>query len=276
MLLSTRKEAAPRRSRVKDMHESATICEALDEFLADSAITRSASTVRTYRVLLKLPGGPLRALDSAACRQLVADRVRRQSLATAATFHGALASFMRFCWEQGWIAANPMKGVRCPKVRARPGRTLTRAELAQVYAACRTDEERLIVRLLLTGLRARELLTARELDGDCLRVLGKGGRYRLVPLDAETLRLFRPVPRSYDSLRKLLERLGRRCGVPLHAHDFRRTWATEFLLAAPGEWGTLRELGGWSGDEMVRRYAATAVQRAAVKRAREINLRLVE
>lgn len=274
------------------MREGVTVSlsAALDAWLADLLLAgRSPRTVRTYRSLLSplTTDAPAYDLTPDRCRAWLASRMS-QSAATVHTAGAALRSFGAYCVERGWLAQNPMAGVPLPHPKPPPHRYLSRDELARIWHACNTDGQRLIVCLLLSGLRASELLAIKPRDVDrerlTLTVLGKGGKIRTVPLDPRTAALMpvsgqKVVHMSYGSLRTIIERLGRRAGVPgLHAHLFRHTFASQWLLSG-GDASTLQTLGGWSGDEMIRtRYARSVIEEAALNRARDIDLtrRLLE
>ena len=82
-------------------------------------------------------------------------------------------------------ADNPAAGFRLPRVRLKPVRPYSGDELAALLDACRTPRDRAMVLVLLaTGLRASEMarLKAEDFDGVKLKVNGKGGKVRLVPL----------------------------------------------------------------------------------------------
>ncbi len=129
----------------------------------------------------------LAALDAAG--RAASTRARRLS---------AIRRLYRFAWSEGWIAADPTLRLRGPSPRrAAPG-VLDRAEVGRLLEAARTGGAspaataralRLacIVELLYaTGLRVTELVTlplaAARGAPRALRVAGKGGQERLVPV----------------------------------------------------------------------------------------------
>jgi len=141
-----------------------------------------------------------------------------------------------------------------------------------------------IVRLLLHGLRAGQLLALRwaDLRDDTLLIrTQKNSPPHLITLDPETLRLLdaapradqRIVPMCYKTLRKIILRLARDARVPgLHAHAFRHAFASHWMLEV-GDGLTLQQLGGWTSGTMISRvYARSAMQEAALKKSREVGL----
>lgn len=145
------------------------------------------------------------------------------------------------------------------------------------------ERDRLIVRLLLdTGLRAQELCDIAigdiNMSAGSIRVRGKGDKARTVQFGRRTARalwayltprlpaarpddpLFvamhyrDPRPLNRYALFLLIQRLGRRAGVPgATVHRFRHTFATMYLRNG-GNPAALRDLLGHSDMEMVMRY----------------------
>lgn len=246
--------------------------QALDAFLDDLLIAgRSPATIGTYRSLLK-PVRNLSALSPPVCRELVADAIRTKSRATAHTLWAALGSFGKWHVQHGYMIKSPMADIPSPHVPEKPHRFLTRDEVQRLWHACRNDQERLIIRLLLTGLRANELLSCQR-SGDVLTVIGKGSKPRRVPIDQETVRLFAAgLPANYTRLFVKLSRLGKRAKVPhVHPHLLRHTWASQSLLAGLDS-QSLMQLGGWSNAEMIKRYTKSAREEAAMNAARSLGL----
>ena len=128
--------------------------------------------------------------------------------ATQARRLSAVRQFHAFLYGEGLSEANPAQHVESPrKARALP-RVLSTQEVDALFAAAqamvheaRTDKAaeralRLLAMLELlyaTGLRVSELVSLRQADVDAraglLRVKGKGGKERMVPLTARALRV---------------------------------------------------------------------------------------
>ena len=255
------------------------LAEALAAYFDDLLIGgKSPATIRTYRSLLKLADWPTEPV----CRAIIRERVLARSMKTAECVHVALKGFCAFAVMRGWLVANPMDGIPAPKPKAAPHRYMTKAQVQAVYAACDSDQSRLIVRLLLLGLRANELLALRwEHVSDTVRVVyGKGGKHRLLPLDDVTQAMLAATPRvseyvvpcRYEALAQRIRRLGARAGVPwLRCHDFRRTMASWWALETQ-DIATLQQLGGWASLTMPQHYARSAMQMMAVEKARNVGL----
>ncbi len=263
---------------------------ALALFLADLELAGRSNTARTYRQYLRFPQDA--ALDARAFREVMVSAAQRQlapgSLATVRT---ALRSFGRYCQEQGWLMENPARMLPAVKVPEPEGRYLTPQQVRHIWQVAgergknrRPDELRLILLLLLEGLRASELCALRwtDIEGDRLRILGKGKKRRVValsPLAGQYLASRqRTGPKVFDltpwALWARIKRLGERAGIDLHPHLFRHTWASRALLEG-ADMEHVRVLGGWSArSEAVERYVKAVRQEAALKASRR--LRLVE
>lgn len=93
--------------------------------------------------------------------------------------------------------------------------------------------------------------TARALD----RYMRIRGRHRWAHLDA--LFLTQRGALSADGARDRVRIRGEMAGITgLHPHQFRHTFAHDFLMAG-GQERDLKRLAGWSSDVMLERYGAS-------------------
>jgi len=193
------------------------------------------------------------------------------------------------------ITENPFDKIRPPRIASeKPVPVLDLAEIESLLRACsgkRFDDVRdaaIIRTLFATGIRLGELvgLTLDDLDlnTDEILVLGKGRKYRSLPLSPKTAlavsqylrrrrtHTYRDTPNLWlgsrgplkaSGVHQLLRRRSRQAGIdPVHAHQFRHTFASLWLERDHQE-GDLMNLAGWSSDQMIRRYGATQAQERA-------------
>lgn len=292
------------------------------EFLRHLDLERNFSphTVRAYRGDLErflafladhLGTGAVApaAIEPAAVRAFLAAMTReglaRRSQARALS---AVKSLFRFACREGRLDVNPASGVRTPKQEKTLPRHLHPGEIEKLLDSPAGDgpiarRDRAILELLYaTGLRVGELvgLDWRDVDlgGRVLRVMGKGGKERMVPFGApaaealegwlaswEELRAERrrrssgspdrePPERepiflsnrgkhlSDRSVRRVVDRYTAAAGVPagVHPHTLRHTFATH-LLEEGADLRTIQELMGHSSLSTTQRYTHVEIER---------------
>ncbi|MBT8453764.1 MAG: tyrosine recombinase XerC [Deltaproteobacteria bacterium] len=284
--------------------------DAFAQHLADERRS-SARTVETYvrdlrsfREFVREEGLPLdaRELDIVALRGFLSSLFRTNQASTMKKKVSAIRSFFKFLLKRRFIDHNPASGLRSPKVAKSLPRFLTVDQAFRVVEAPPKEEKRakpLMVRdralletLYGTGVRVGELagmnLEHCDFDESSVRVLGKGGKERIVPLgksSLEALEVYLPARRSLlvkakdgDPEALWLSRNGKRLGIrqvqnivrrhgtlgagrgDLHPHAMRHTCATH-LLDAGADLRSIQELLGHSSLSTTQRYTHVSVDR---------------
>lgn len=211
----------------------------------------------------------------------------------------AVRSLLRFAVRDGALGANPAAAVRTPRAPQRLPRHLRPVEVEQVLTAGADGgplgrRDRAILELLYaTGLRVGELVSldwgALDLSSRVLRVLGKGGRERMVPFglpaagvlkswlevweevradkgsddDEEPVFLNARGGRlSARSVRRILDRCVQQAAVAggVHPHTLRHSFATH-LLEAGADLRTIQELLGHRSLSTTQKYTHLDIDR---------------
>jgi integrase/recombinase XerC len=284
--------------------------DAFAQYLRDERRS-SARTVETYVRDLNRFGdyvreqglpADARKLDIVALRGFLSSLFRSNQASTMKKKVSALRSFFKFLLKRRIIDQNPASGLRSPKVPKGLPRFLTVDQAFRVMEAPPKEDHRakplkardraLLETLYGTGVRVGELASMNL--GDCdfaegsVRVLGKGGKERVVPLgqsSLEALRAYLPersgmLARSKDGDADALwlARSGRRLSIrqvqnivrrhgtlgagrgDLHPHAMRHTCATH-LLDAGADLRSIQELLGHSSLSTTQRYTHVSVDR---------------
>jgi integrase/recombinase XerD len=126
------------------------------------------------------------------------DGRRRLAPSSVARAVVAVRSFHRFCAREGLVDDDPSAAVGAPRVPAGIPKALDEIEVVALLDACPGDDplaqrDRALLELLYgTGIRIGEAvgldLGDIDLDDATVRVLGKGGRERVVPVGRSALR----------------------------------------------------------------------------------------
>lgn len=260
--------------------------------------------LRSFREYVRKEGLPsdARELDIVALRGFLGSLFRNNQASTMKKKVSAIRSFFRFLLKRRMIERNPAAGLRAPKVATTLPRFLTVDQAFRVMGSppkedvraksLRARDQALLETLYGTGVRVGELASMNI--GDCdftaasVRVLGKGGKERIVPLgksaiDAleaylpERLRLLAKAGQgAIDAL--WISRGGRRLSVrqvqnivrrhgtlgagrnDLHPHAMRHTCATH-LLDAGADLRSIQELLGHSSLSTTQRYTHVSIDR---------------
>jgi len=138
------------------------------------------------------------AVDHLLIRRYLARLMKGQMRSTIGRKLAAIRACYRYLVRQGLVDRNPAELVSTPKREKRIPYHLTIDEVTALVEAPDGPEtlslrDRAILELLYSsGLRVSELtglnIASLDLDGGLVRVLGKGGKERIVPLGSHALR----------------------------------------------------------------------------------------
>ena len=283
---------------------------AFEGYLRDE-VRRSSATVDTYSAIMwefhafaKDGGLKLDAaqLDVTALRGFLASLFDHNGSATLAKKVSVLRAFYRFLVRRRMVKDNPAATIKTPKVSKTLPDFLTVEQAFRVVDAPIQDPGRvrklqlrdcaMLETLYGTGVRVSELAAMTlhncDLNDGLARVLGKGGKERIVPLgqacqEAITTYLkIRPTLRTkktqIDTQALWLSERGKQLSVrqvqnivrrygalgaargDLHPHAMRHSCATH-LLDAGADLRTIQELLGHASLSTTQRYTHISVDR---------------
>lgn len=226
---------------------------------------------------------------------------------TVATYRNKLGRFFTWLHRNGHIAASPFSAMPGPRVEYEERQHLSRSSVERIFShliLAGAGQSRLLRRrnlalfaiLLYTGIRRGELLGLRvsnlNLERRELTIraeTSKSRRSRVVPLNSRALNAvvdylseLRRVPHATehlfpgdsrsgaltkDGLAHLVRSVGLRSGVRFHLHQFRHTFAINFLNRG-GDVVRLKEILGHRDIRMTSgylRHLSTHAMRDAVE-----------
>ncbi len=204
------------------------------------------------------------ALTRDAIRRFVGELYQRgQSRATAARKLAAVRTFLRYLRRESIIDTDPGSLVPTPKREVRIPAHLSEEEMSALLAAAAGDtplgrRDRAILELFYaSGLRLSEVagldLEDVNLGARMARVLGKGGKQRLVPFNRSTAAAIRAYLKDREALVGGQEgREGSRLSSPSRPID-------PLFVNYRGGRLTVRSI-----DRLVRRYVAASSARAGI------------
>jgi integrase/recombinase XerC len=207
----------------------------------------------------------------------------------------AVRTFYEYLMREGRCSRNPALDVRAPKPRKRLPATLDADQMGRLLAFRADDalsaRDKAIMELFYSsGLRVSELvglnLLGMDLADRTVRVLGKGGKTRIVPVGRQAVDALKKWLKERDGLVKpgidalfvgrrgrplsaravqlRVDAWGRRqgIGVHMHPHMFRHSFATH-LLESSGDLRGVQELLGHADISTTQVYTHVDFQRLA-------------
>ena len=275
----------------------------------------SAHTLRAYRQNLLeftayIAGNPQwaqsqpRRLDAVTLEQVDALQIRgflgylhgRNQKSSIARKLSAVRSFFKYLHKRQLIEDNPAQAVRTPKFGKPIPTYLSVDDVFRLIEAIKPRgilglrNRAILEALYSTGVRVSELagLNLGNVDfrSGAIRVLGKGGKERIVPIgakalaaieayrqtltrsqgdlqDEEALFLNKDQGRlSTRSMARIVDKFARACGlaVPVSPHAMRHSYATH-LLDAGADLRAVQELLGHSSLSTTQRYTHVSIDR---------------
>jgi integrase/recombinase XerC len=242
---------------------------------------RSVHTVRAYESDLsqflahaaagagvRRPALTASHLDRSALRSFLAHLYEvGQSRATAARKLAAARTFLRYLQRQGVIDSDPGALIATPKREVRMPAHLSEAEMDALVSAPAGDDplgrrDRAILELFYaSGLRLSELvgldLDDVNVSARMVRVLGKGGKPRLVPFNSSTATAIRACLRDREQL--VAQSVSGKSARAPRASPGRAPGRQPLFLNYRGTRLTVRSV-----DRLVRKYVAATSARIGI------------
>lgn len=263
--------------------------DAITQFLASKSLTVRSRTVEWYKYCLRpladaLGNRPIKKIRTEELEAFLARQAMGRSPKTQESRYTALKTFFRWAIERGHLSgeSSPMNGIASPhrKRERKIPEVYTDREIRALLRAVDNRRDRAILLTFLdTGVRRDELLSLDVPDADFddgfLKVRGKGGKERFVPIEAKALAALREMllehpghgalfrthrtgsRLQHGGLRSMLLRLksAARLTCRVYPHKFRHTFARNYLKH--GDLESLREILGHEDITTTSRFYAS-------------------
>ncbi len=271
----------------------------VEKGLSPNTLLAYGSDLKAYLSFLSGRGIPLARVEHKDVSEFLWRR-RSEELKPSSLyrFGESLKQFHRFLLREGRLPTDPTGNMTAPKMGERLPKVLTAAEMTRLLSHPGDGTESsvrfkaMLELLYASGLRVSELVGVEESQADLevgfVRVFGKGGKERMVPLNgraASAIREYLKVKRGKFPLgtrvlfagprgKRLtrvafwyqLKKWARAAGVfrPLSPHVVRHSFATH-LLAGGADLRLVQEMLGHADISTTQIY--THVDRGQIKRA---------
>jgi len=171
----------------------------MEKGLSDNTLSAYRRDLRQFQDWLAAEqGGSLLRADRAQLQGYLGHRLRRgQSQRSTARFMSCIRGFYHFQLREGRITVDPTLDVDSPKLGRPLPKSLSESDVDRLLAAPDLDDplefrDRTMLEMLYAcGLRVSELIGLQvnqvSLNQGVVRVFGKGGKERLVPMGEEAL-----------------------------------------------------------------------------------------
>src|SRR6266567_4058826 len=235
---------------------------------------------------------------------------------TLAGYVRVIKCFLNWCMDDEeysqYVKLSTVRRIKLPKLEQKIIEVFSDEQLSALRKACKQEynvhlqlrDECIVSLLITTGLRAFELCeltienTRLDPKESYVKVLGKGSKWREVPMDDRTRRLLKIYKSRYRSeaapgdtffvgraearpltvsgLEKIIARLGEWAGITgvrCSPHTFRHTFAVTFMKAI-GDIYLLSKLMGHSSvrvtEEYLKSFTGKEVRLSLLKRMKEL------
>ncbi|MBL8396423.1 MAG: site-specific tyrosine recombinase XerD [Candidatus Accumulibacter sp.] len=181
-----------------DLAEIDSFCDTLwlEDGLAKASLASYRSDLLQLAVWLgEQQLGSLRSIDEATLLRFVVLLSQNLRASSQARYLSTLRRFYRYQLARGLRSSDPTLKIAMPSKPSRLPKVISEAQVERLLAAPPIDttlgqrDRTMLETLYATGLRVSELVGLRlhevSLDMGVLRVFGKGGKERLVPLGEE-------------------------------------------------------------------------------------------
>jgi integrase/recombinase XerC len=246
-----------------------------------------------------LPGGGVTGIGIRGYLGYLHQHCKKSTIARKLS---AVRSFYRYLVKHGYIDVNPSDAVQTPKQNQPIPTYLPIDDMFRLLSSVKTDtllglrNRAMLETLYSTGIRVSELagLDVQDIDfhGHVIRVKGKGGHERMVPIGniaLSSIKTYReqierknqtsksPVKKIWEgplflnkyntrlsvrSIGRILDKIARACGIaiPVSPHAFRHTFATH-MLDAGADLRVVQELLGHKSLSTTQKYTHVSIDR---------------